>query len=141
MTFTPSFARFANDGYAFTRAFARYGGTGLSMPAIWAGGLIPRANYVQPFAALNNLERLMTSAGYRKYVSMDEISKLTLDGQSEIRNLEPSLSHPESMEEMYKFDFCQTVGEMTRQLDRDAASPLSPRSGRSMHASGPSLNT
>ena len=121
--FTPSIAAFARESRVVQHAFTPYAGTALSQPAIWAGGLIPRANYVQPFAALNNLERLMTSAGYRKYVSIDEISKLTLDGQSEIRNLEPSLSHPESMEEMYKFDFCQTVGELTRQLDRDAADP------------------
>jgi hypothetical protein len=120
--FTPAIGAFGRDSIVMRRAFTRYAGTALSQPAIWAGGLIPRYNYLQPFSVVNNLARLVDAAGYRQYVSMDEISKLTLNA-SAISNLEPQLAHPENKEEAFKFDLCHTVTELTRQLDRDAGDP------------------
>ena len=46
VTFTPAFDQFAREEFAFQRAFTRYGGTGLSMPAIWAGSMILHKEYV-----------------------------------------------------------------------------------------------
>jgi hypothetical protein len=120
--FTPAIAAFASDSVVMRRAFTRYAGTALSQPAIWAGGLIPRHNYVQPFSVVNNLARLLAAGGYRQYVSMDEISRLTLT-DSVVSNLEPQLLHPERKEEAFKFDLCDTVEELARQLDRDAGDP------------------
>ena len=120
--FTPAIAAFAADSVVMRHAFTRYAGTALSQPAIWAGGLIPRHNYVQPFSVVNNLARLLAAGGYRQYVSMDEISRLTLS-DSVVSNLEPQLLHPERKEEAFKFDLCDTVQELARQLDRDAGDP------------------
>jgi hypothetical protein len=122
VSFTPAFDAFARESVVMRRAFTQYAGTALSQPAIWAGGLIPRFNYVQPFDAVNNLARLLSAGGYRQYVSMDEISKLTL-GQLPVHNLSPALLHPERKEEMFKFDLCETLEEVTSQLDRDARDP------------------
>ena len=42
--FTPEIARFASESVVFDRAYTRYGGTALSVPAMWAGGmLLPQA--------------------------------------------------------------------------------------------------
>jgi hypothetical protein len=120
--FTPAIDAFSKESIVMRRAFTRYAGTALSQPAIWAGGLIPRHNYVQPFSAVNNLARLLSAGGYRQYVSMDEISKLTLS-DSIVSNLEPQLLHPERKEEAFKFDLCKTVDELARQMDRDAGDP------------------
>ncbi len=42
VTFTPKMASFAaeQDTFTFKRHFARYGGTGLSMAAMWSGGMV-----------------------------------------------------------------------------------------------------
>jgi hypothetical protein len=120
VTFTPAIEALARDSVVMRHAYTPYAGTALSQPAIWAGGMIPRVNYAQPFSVLNNLERLVDAAGYRKYVSMDEISRLTLGNQVSIHNLEPALEHPDREEEMFKFDLCATADELRRQLDRDA---------------------
>ena len=66
VTFTPAFDQFAREEFAFQRAFTRYGGTGLSMPAIWAGSMILHKEYVQPFQPMNALEKLITVNGYRR---------------------------------------------------------------------------
>ena len=64
VTFTPAIAAFARESIVLRRAFTPYAGTALSQPALWAGGLIQRAMYVKPFAAVNNLERLLATNGY-----------------------------------------------------------------------------
>ena len=74
VTFTPAFDAFAREGFAFQRAFTRYGGTGLSMPAIWAGSMILHKEYVLPFQRMNALEKLITVNGYRPVMSMDHIT-------------------------------------------------------------------
>ena len=56
VTFTPQLARFAAESDTFQRAFTRYGGTGLSMPALWVGRLVPHTEYVLPLRPTNALE-------------------------------------------------------------------------------------
>ena len=51
--FTPRLAAFASESLVFQNAFTRFGGTGLSMPAIWAGSAILHKQYVKPFAPLS----------------------------------------------------------------------------------------
>src|SRR4029079_1968218 len=46
VAFTPRIQEFASESTVFRNAFTRYGGTGLSMPAIWAGSAIAHKQYV-----------------------------------------------------------------------------------------------
>ncbi|MGE0816971.1 MAG: sulfatase-like hydrolase/transferase [Vicinamibacterales bacterium] len=71
--FTPGLAAFARDSVVFTNAFTRYGGTGLSVPAIWAGSALPHKQYVTPFHPMNALEKLLDANGYRRIQSFDNI--------------------------------------------------------------------
>jgi hypothetical protein len=116
---TPAIDAFARDSIVMRHAFSPYAGTALAEPAIWAGGLIPRFNYVQPFAALNNLERLTAAGNYRRYVSLDEILRVTLHDTSGVTNLDPYVTDPSNREQMFKFDICSTVPELRRRLEED----------------------
>ena len=119
VTFTPSIGAFADDSIVMRQAFAPYTGTALSQPALWAGGLIPRRMYVQPFSAVNNLERLLELGQYRRYISVDEILSVILGDRSNVVRLDARLAHPERLDEMYKFDLCSTLTELTGRLDQD----------------------
>jgi hypothetical protein len=119
-TFTPNIGAFANDSIVWRNAFSPYAGTALSEPAIWAGGLIPRAMYVQPFSEVNNLERLLNLAHYRRYISVDEILSVILDKSPDVQRLDAHLAHPDRRDEMFKFDICTTLGELGDDLSRDA---------------------
>jgi hypothetical protein len=78
VTFTPAIDAFAKDSVVFTNAFTRYGGTGLSEPAIWVGGMLPHQQYVTPFHPLNALEKLVQAEGYTSFISIDTILRLIL---------------------------------------------------------------
>jgi hypothetical protein len=73
VAFTPAIGRFAADSLVFTRAFTRYGGTGLAVPAIWTGGMLLHKQYVTPFDPMNTLFKLLVADGYRRLMSMDSI--------------------------------------------------------------------
>ena len=118
-SFTPRIGAFARDSLVMRSAFTAYAGTALSEPAIWAGGLIQRAMYIQPFEAVNNLERLVSGVGYRSYVSVDEILGVMLGGADGVTRLDARLTHPDHRDEMFKFDLCSTLAELTADLDRD----------------------
>lgn len=74
VTFTPSLDRFAADSLVFTRAFTRYGATGLAQPSLWVGGIMPHKQYIQPFAPMNALEKLVRANAYDVRLSYDIIS-------------------------------------------------------------------
>jgi hypothetical protein len=101
------------------QAFTPYAGTALSQPALWAGGLIPRAMYIRPFSAFNNLERLLAAGGYRRYISVDEILSLVLDPDPALVRLDAHLTHPEREDQMFKFRLCGTLQELRSRLDAD----------------------
>ena len=67
VSFTPRLGEFAADSgtHLFSHAFSRYGGTGLSVPSIWAGGMVLHKEYVTPFGPMNALEKLVTVNGYQ----------------------------------------------------------------------------
>ena len=119
VTFTPAIAAFARESIVMRRAYTPYAGTALSQPAIWAGGLIQRAQYVKPFGALNNLERLLGANSYRRYLSVDEILSVILEDWRDVVRLDGHLVHPERKDEMFKFDVCTTIDELKGRLDRD----------------------
>jgi hypothetical protein len=119
--FTPAITAFARENIVMRRAFSLYAGTALSEPAIWAGGLVPRFNYVQPFAEMNNLERLILAGDYRRYISLDKIIRTISGDLTGVSNLDPHIDDPGSMEQMFKFDFCSTSEEFRQRLQADRA--------------------
>jgi len=78
VTFTPRIAEFASDGVVFQNAFTRYGGTGLSLPAIWMGAVGPHKQYTKPFWPMNTLEKLLTANRYRAVMGVDVIMEQLL---------------------------------------------------------------
>jgi hypothetical protein len=73
VTFTPRIGEFAADSLVFSNAFSRYAGTGLSVPAIFSGSLLPHRQYVLPFAPMNALGRLLEGERYRFAMSLDSV--------------------------------------------------------------------
>jgi phosphoglycerol transferase MdoB-like AlkP superfamily enzyme len=120
-TFTPAIGAFAKESVVMRRAFTQYAGTALSQPAIWAGGLIQRAMYVKPFAPVNNLERLTVAAGYRRYISIDPPLNAILEDWSGMIRLDAQLTHPERLDQAFKFDLCTTGAELIDRLGHDGA--------------------
>ena len=112
--FTPSFARFAQEDVAFDRAFTRYGGTGLSMPAIWSGSMILHKEYVLPFQPMNALEKLLLANHYRLLMSMDHITAQIVTPGLPVEELD------KGREEM-QYDFCASLDELGGRLEHGAA--------------------
>lgn len=117
--FTPHLEAFARENAVFPNAFTRYGGTGLSMPAIWAGSVLPHQQYVQPFRTMNALQALLDTNGYRRLQSHDHITtELWTDTD---RDLQLDKGRAEM-----DFDFCASVGEIADALEgwASAAEPV-----------------
>jgi hypothetical protein len=114
--FTPHIQAFADSNLLFSNAFTRYGGTGLSMPAIWAGSALAHKQYVIPFASMNSLERLLDRNGYRRAMSRDHITDLLW--QRRPSDIELDRGHTEM-----DFEFCRTLDEIGGTLESTADSP------------------
>ena len=119
VTFTPAIGAFARDSIIMRRAFTPYAGTALSEPALWAGGLIPRAMYLKPFSSVNNLERLLIAGGYHRYISVDEVLGQILEIGDDVVRLDGQIGHPERESEAYTLDLCGTVDQLATRLDAD----------------------
>jgi len=119
VTFTPAIGAFARESTVFRNAYTAYSGTGLSEAALWAGALVQRAMYVKPFAAIDNLERLTVAAGYRRYISIDEVMDRILEDPAGLVRLDTDIVHEGRENDAYKLDFCRSVGELSSRLDAD----------------------
>lgn len=75
-SYAPSIASFAQDSVVFQKAFTRYAGTALSEPAIWVGAMQAHKQFIQPFAPMNNLEKLLDVNDYESFVSVDSILQM-----------------------------------------------------------------
>lgn len=113
--FTPRMAEFAAENLFFPNAFTRYGGTGLSMPAIWAGSVLAHKQYVLPFDAMNALQKLVDVNGYRRIQTHDHITDALWTRS------EQELELDRGRDEM-DFDFCATVEQMGAELEKGVAS-------------------
>jgi hypothetical protein len=109
VAFTPAIHAFAADSLTFTRAFTRYGGTGLSEPAIWSGTMLPHKEYVTPFAPMNALEKLVTAEQYHRLISVDSILRQLLTPSSDVRELDAGIPNRQ-------YDSCRTFAEIQRAL-------------------------
>jgi membrane-anchored protein YejM (alkaline phosphatase superfamily) len=114
VTFTPAIDQFAREEFAFQRAFTRYGGTGLSMPAIWSGSMILHKEYVQPFQPMNALEKLITVNGYRPVISMDHIT-------AQITSPTLAVDEMDKGRDELQYDLCATLEELQGKLDTGIA--------------------
>lgn len=119
VTFTPNIAALAAEGVTFTRSFTRYGGTGLSMPAIWAGSAVAHKQYVLPFQRMNALEKLVDAGQYRRIMGRDHITEALWQHHS--NDIELDRGRPEM-----EFEFCRTLDEIasTVALEAPAGRPL-----------------
>jgi len=113
VTFTPATQAFADEAVVFERAFTRYGATGLSVPAIWAGGMLLHKQYVLPFAPMHALEKLLDGVGYRRLMSDDHIV------MSLFRPSPATTLLDRSIQEM-DHTMCATVAELQSTLDATA---------------------
>jgi hypothetical protein len=121
VSFTPAVRAFADDSFVFTRAFSRYGGTGLSVPSIWAGAMLIHKQYVTPFAATNALEKLVIANGYRRFITEDHIADaLFTSNVADPANLENHVPLDHGVPEMLH-TFCRTMGELTTDLKQAPA--------------------
>ncbi|MCC7416826.1 MAG: sulfatase-like hydrolase/transferase [Acidobacteria bacterium] len=109
-TFTPRLGAFARErgAHVFRRAFSRYGGTGLSVPAIWAGAMVLHKEYVTPFAPMNALEKLLAANGYQWYLTRDHITDLFTPS--------PAITWLDDAVPEMEHGFCGTMGELEADL-------------------------
>jgi hypothetical protein len=112
--FTPRMDAFAAESLVFRNAFTRFGGTGLSLPAIFAGSALVHKQYVLPFHPTNTLEKLLDVNGYRKLIGRDSIAG---------RLLEPSTTADEIDAHLTTMDYrlCDTLSEIEMKLAASAA--------------------
>jgi hypothetical protein len=111
VTFTPAFDAFARDSVVFERAFSRYGGTGLSMPSIWAAGMIPHKEYVTPFAPMNVLAKLLVAYKYREFITASHITNALF-----FPRLGDTVDLDRTVTEM-RHTLCGTLGELEAKLN------------------------
>jgi hypothetical protein len=109
--FTPSIARFAEESTVFERAFTRYGGTGLSIPSIWVGGLVLHKQYVTPFGPMNTLAKLLANEDYRLWLSKERIVDTILPANATVDPLDAGVPVKDHR-------FCRTLAEIRGRLDR-----------------------
>jgi hypothetical protein len=117
--FTPAIGAFAGESTVFNNAFTRYGGTGLSEPSIWLGGLMLHKQYITPFAPMNALQKLMDAEQYEEFVSKDTILQTVVGPSNAITELD---AHIGTM----NYEFCTTLTELTGKLAerKDDARPV-----------------
>jgi arylsulfatase A-like enzyme len=111
VTFTPALEALAEDKdtVVFQNAFTRYGGTGLSEPSIWVGGMMLHQQYVSPFAPLNSLQKLLDANHYAEWISKDNILQQIVPPSPNINELDANIG-------AMHYDLCQTLRELTQRL-------------------------
>ncbi|HXI29108.1 MAG TPA: sulfatase-like hydrolase/transferase [Vicinamibacterales bacterium] len=87
--FTPEIGKLAADSFVFRRALTRYAGTALSVPAIWAGGLVPHAVVQPAFDRRNTLLKLLVANEYKRFLDMDTVLVMMGLRSPEIVDLNP----------------------------------------------------
>ena len=107
--FTPAVAAFARDSVVLDNAFTRYGGTGLSEPSLWVGGMMLHKQYVIPFHPMNSLEKLILASGYQAFISRDSILATILGNW-------PTLSELDRSRANMNYDFAATLKELESRI-------------------------
>ncbi|MBI4850193.1 MAG: sulfatase-like hydrolase/transferase [Acidobacteria bacterium] len=103
--FTPFIDAFASESIVMENSFSHYGGTGLSEPSIWVGGLLLHKQYVTPFYPMNSLEKLLEKGNYQSFISMDSILETIVKPSSSITQIDKGV-RTQSLE------FCKSLDEL-----------------------------
>ncbi len=111
VTFTPQIGRFASENLVFKRTLTRYGATGLSVPSIWVGGLVPHQQYPKPFGPFNALHALLVHERYETWLSWDNV----VDAVVPHEGSGPALSTNRAVKD---FRFCEMISDVRARLDR-----------------------
>jgi hypothetical protein len=117
VTFTPRIAEFAAESLVARNAVTRYGGTGLSLPAIWSGSASVHKQYVKPFAPMNTLEKLLVANQYRRVMSMDVIMAQLLRTPPDTIELDRGIRNLD-------YELCQTLKELAARMPFDSSQPV-----------------
>jgi hypothetical protein len=115
--FTPRIAQFAAESLVFRNAMTRYGATGLSLPAIWAGAVGLHRQYVMPFSPMNTLEKLLNVNQYRRVMRTDVLMERLLVPRPDTIELDRGRPTPD-------YDLCRTLRELETRFP--AAGPSAP---------------
>ena len=110
--FTPEIAKFGSESVVMENAFTHYGGTGLSEPSIWVGGMMLHKQYVTPFAPMNSLQKLLRAERYRAYVSRDTILQVILGPWPEMIELDQNRANMD-------YDMCASLDELSGKVAAD----------------------
>jgi hypothetical protein len=113
VAFTPRIEAFARESVVLQNAFTRYGGTGLSEPALWTGGLVLHKQYVTPYHPMNALQKLLDADRYRLYLTRGEILDTLLGPSSEVVRLSKDVPEMD-------FDLCTVTAELEQRLTESA---------------------
>lgn len=116
--FTPNIGAFAKESAVFENAFSHYGGTGLSEPSIWVGGMLLHKQYVTPFAPMNSLQKLLEMDGYKAFVSRDTILQTVVSPWKSFVPMDANTTHMD-------YDLCRSLGELQGKISDEGF----PRSG------------
>lgn len=114
--FTPAIDAVAHDSVVFQNAFTRYGGTGLSEPSIWVGGLMVHQQYISPFTPMNSLQKLVDINHYREWISKDNVLQQVVPASPNIAELDEHIG-------AMHYDLCRTLQEVTQRLPSVPESP------------------
>jgi hypothetical protein len=110
--FTPSVERFAKESVVMENAFTHYGGTGLSEPSIWVGGMMVHKQYVTPFAPMNTLQKLLEAESYRAFISRDTILQTVVTPW-------PLMTELDEGRNTMNYDLCASLQELEGRLERE----------------------
>ena len=111
--FTPNLDRFAKESLVLKNAFSRYGGTLLAEPSIWAGAMLLHRQSQEPFAPMNNLEKLLLAEDYHSYVSMDALLRPLLTPNPNMQELDEGVFTMD-------LDLCRSLDELEQKLVTEA---------------------
>ena len=109
VSFTPAMGNFAKDSLVMQNAFTRYGGTGLSEPSIWVGGMVLHKQYTTPFSPMNSLQKMLEVDRYQSYLTVDPILRVIVAPS-------PSIIELDTNDQIATYDFCQSLTELTGKL-------------------------
>ncbi|MCC7032423.1 MAG: sulfatase-like hydrolase/transferase [Acidobacteria bacterium] len=116
VSFTPAIGRWARDQFVFRNAFTQYGGTWLSIPAIWTGTAVTR-RWSTIFQEVNSLEQLIIDAGYDFVVNDFTVAHL-LRADAPRTFLDPSIKSVDT-------DLCQNLSSLQAHIEgRTTTQPL-----------------
>jgi Sulfatase len=116
VTFTPEIKKLAADSFVFERAFTRYSGTGMAVPAIWAGGMNIHMVDQPSFKGRNTLMKLIEVNDYTQMMTVDHIIEAFVAGDAKLQRLADG--------RFTESDACRTLDALERALD--ARGPKAP---------------